>query len=277
MLTNEINPFVRFSRKNETKFMPGFYVAKDHRIFYCVSGSGKVFVNDGQYDFKAGSVFYWPSGHCYKVVADSETTVITGCNFDFFQKYSNQLRPINPTEFINEDFKVLEKINFEDTNIFSSPFLLGGAYALERLFLEIAEEYDRKKIYYAQKCSSLLKEILIECIRMSEMNVSSKSESLAQEVLNYIRKNYSQNITNEKIGEFFNYHPNYLNSLVIKYTGKSMHKYLIEYRINSAIYLLQSQKISVSEAAQKVGISDIKHFSKLFKCVTGENPSKFKI
>ena len=44
-------------------------------------------------------------------------------------------------------------------------------------------------------------------------------------------------------------------------------------RMQKASELLKSGKHTVSEAAEAVGIQDIKYFSKLFKRYTGFNPS----
>ena len=149
-------------------------------------------------------------------------------------------------------------------------------FVLENRFLEIAEEYDNMQIYYAQKCSAILKDILISCLRFSETDHNSKSANLAQQILVYLRDNYTDNITNSDIGIHFKYHPNYLNSLVQLHTGKSMRRYLMEYRINKAINLLLSSELSITEIALLVGIPDIKHFSKTFKNITGFPPSVYR-
>lgn len=275
MLTSEINPFVRFARKCEHGFTDNTFIAPDHRIFYCAGGNAEVYITGCKHRLSEGSVIYWPSGTEYRVICD-KTAVITGCNFDFTQSCSSITVPVGPVRRSFDTCKTYENVHFEDSPLFNSHFVLHDAYMLGSRFLTLAEEYDGKQIYYAPKCSSILKEILIECLRLSETCHSSKSAKLAQDVLCYIRQNYSRSLSNTEIGEHFNYHPNYLNSLVIRHTGKSMHKYLLEYRINSAINLLQSRTLSVSEVAAMVGFPDIKHFSKAFKTVSGVSPSLFK-
>lgn len=275
MLTREINPFVRFARKCEHGFTDKTFVAPDHRIFCCVSGSADVYTGGERRHLAEGSVIYWQSGVEYRVVCD-KSAVITGCNFDFTQACCDITVPVAPV-FAETACKSYETVCFDDSTLFNNPFVLHREYVLTDKFLELAEEYDGKQIYYAQKCSSILKGILIECLRSFEMGHNSKSAELAGQVLGYIRQNYNQNLTNSQIGEHFKYHPNYLNSLVIKHTGKSMHKYLLEYRVNSAISMMHSEAISVSEAAIRVGMPDIKHFSKVFKAISGVSPSSFKL
>ena len=47
-------------------------------------------------------------------------------------------------------------------------------------------------------------------------------------------------------------------------------------RIRRATELLKSGKYTVSEAAERVGIFDVKYFSKLYKQQTGLNPGIIK-
>lgn len=275
MKTNEINPFVRYARKKEQGFSDHDFVASDHRIFYCLAGNVTFYINHISYELLSGDVLYWPAGSKYHIKKDSFYE-LTGCNFDFTQQASSLTTPIEPVQKNGALSSPLENVSIDDTHLFSNPFLLKNMFVLESKFLEIAEEYDTMQIYYAQRCSAILKDILISCVRFSETDYNSKSAKLAQQILLYLRTNYAENITNRDIGMHFKYHPNYLNSLVQLHTGKSMHRYLMEYRINKAINLLLSSELSITEIALLVGIPDMKHFSKAFKNITELSPSVYR-
>lgn len=58
-------------------------------------------------------------------------------------------------------------------------------------------------------------------------------------------------------------------------TGMSMIEFTRDYRLKLASNLIKNQNMSVSETAFKVGFSDTKYFSKLFKKKFGVNPSKY--
>lgn len=273
MFISDINPYVRFARRSEHGFTEDTFVACDHRIFYCEEGAAEVYIEGVKYNISGGDIIYWKSGTNYRVICD-RSAVITGCNFDFTQEHKDLSSPIGPVKS-GEDIVCLEDVSFEDTDVFDRSFIACKAYKIKNIFLAIADEYDRKQIYYAQKISAMLKEALIDSMRLVKNPHDSKSSRLAQDVLDYIRQNYYRKLTNEEIGLYFNYHPNYLNNLVVRHTGKSMHRYLLEYKMNTAVNLLQYDSLSVSEAAVRVGIPDIKHFSKLFKEIIGVSPSKF--
>jgi two-component system response regulator YesN len=95
-------------------------------------------------------------------------------------------------------------------------------------------------------------------------------------ILSYIHAHYQQPMTNGDIAAHFGYHEYYISALVRKFTGLPLHRYLLRYRMHTAIGLLQTTSLSVSEVAAMVGMPDVKHFSKCFKNVMGVPPSTFR-
>jgi two-component system response regulator YesN len=105
---------------------------------------------------------------------------------------------------------------------------------------------------------------------------STASEGKIDQIIAYIHAHYAEEISNESLGSQFNYHPNYLNRQMVLFTDKSLHQYLLTYRITKAIELLETTALPVSEVGQAVGFKDFSHFSKLFKLKTGSSPSAFR-
>jgi AraC-like DNA-binding protein len=60
-----------------------------------------------------------------------------------------------------------------------------------------------------------------------------------------------------------------------KQTNMTFTDFVNQYRITQAKTLLLQDK-SISEACYEVGIESLSYFNKLFKKITGENPSDFK-
>ncbi|MBQ6907395.1 MAG: helix-turn-helix domain-containing protein [Clostridia bacterium] len=54
-----------------------------------------------------------------------------------------------------------------------------------------------------------------------------------------------------------------------------MHRYFLNPKINTATELLQNGK-SVTETAEMLGFSSQEHLSKVYKNITGKNPSEIK-
>ena len=58
-------------------------------------------------------------------------------------------------------------------------------------------------------------------------------------------------------------------------TGMSAIQFQNQQKIQRAKDLILSQNCNVTEAAQAVGFSDIYYFSRMFRKLTGKNPSEY--
>ncbi|MBQ8526050.1 MAG: AraC family transcriptional regulator [Clostridia bacterium] len=275
MKLDNITPFVRFVRTEE-KIPPGNdFVPLDHRLFYCIGGEGKMSIDGKEITLKKGCLLYWKSGTSYRYITRSAK--IIGCNFDFTNSAKEKSIPVPPSRAgLFSKSSIIENIIFEDEEILNSFFLIENAFSLEEKFFELENEFSGKKLYYQNRCSAILTDIFAMAMRLYKIPEACKASTLAEEILTYVRENYSKNITNINIGKHFNYHPNYINKLISEHTGMSLHKYIIGYRINTAISLLQSTDLTISKIAETVGMPDLKHFSKCFKNITGNPPSYYK-
>jgi len=275
---NNFNPYVRFAIARSKRFMRGLLQAIDHRIFYCHNGNGLLEVDGRLYPFMAGTLLYIPAGTPYRFQCDQDTPFFWSCNFDFYQEHSHLRTPIPPIqceEFNEED--ILEKQVVVGGELFSQCIYLENAFSFEDKCVELAEEFINHNLYYDVRCSTLLKDILIQIARIMAGRTQSINHKKADEILQYIHSQYHLPLTNKEVAEKFNYHENYLSAMMQKYTGLTLHQYVLHYKMHMAVIYLQSSDMSVSEVAEKVGMPDIKHFSKCFKRVIGHAPSKFKI
>ncbi|MBO5347930.1 MAG: helix-turn-helix domain-containing protein [Lachnospiraceae bacterium] len=278
MYLQTINPFVRFARIKEHTILQGVLQAADHRIFYCHSGQGQYEANGILRPFTAGTLIYLPAGTPYRYLFEQEIPVFSGCNFDFFQDHTELNAPFPPVEhtgFHAED--ILEKQVFEEKDIFSHPIHLENVFQFEEKFTEIAEEFVNHNLYYDVRCSTLLKDVLIQTARLAASSIQGINRKKADDILQYIHSNYHCQLTNKEIAEHFNYHENYISTLILKYTGLTLHQYVLHHKMHMAVVFLQSTTMSIGEVAEKIGMPDIKHFSKCFKKIIGHSPSQFKI
>lgn len=92
----------------------------------------------------------------------------------------------------------------------------------------------------------------------------------------WIMGNMGENITIEKIAREIPMNPTYFCEYFKNQTGETVLDYVTRARIEKAKELLLSTDLKVYDIAEKVGYSDTKYFSKLFKKYFGEVPSKYK-
>lgn len=92
----------------------------------------------------------------------------------------------------------------------------------------------------------------------------------------WILSNMAENITIEKIAREIPMNPTYFSEYFKNQTGETVLDFVTRTRIEKARELLFSTDLKVYNIAEKVGYTDTKYFSKLFKKYFGEVPSKYK-
>ena len=81
----------------------------------------------------------------------------------------------------------------------------------------------------------------------------------------------------KEISEDLNVHPAYLSRQFARYfDNQTFGEYIRKLRIDKAIHLLNHTSHSLSEIAYLTGFSDQSHFTRIFKKLTGQNPSDYK-
>lgn len=277
---DNICPFVRYVHYIE--FVPEYtthlQIAYDHRIFFCVSGNNKITADNTVYHLKENSLLFVPSGTPYHLHKTKENIMMMGINFDFTFEKSNLANPIAPAFKQNafDENLILEKYTFTDIEQFNAPFMLLMQNSHLPKVQKMLDEYTTKRLFYNQKNSAILKELLTSVARSLITGFTSSPQNTVDKVINYIQANYMRRISNQDIGNALSFHPNYLNRLMLLNTGKTLHQYLLSYRLTKALDLLQTTSMTVTEIAEETGFSDVQQFCKFFLSQTGSTPSSFR-
>lgn len=99
---------------------------------------------------------------------------------------------------------------------------------------------------------------------------------LARKALHYIKKNYEKKLTLTKVAEELYVSPYYLSKILNRDVGKSFADILNETRISEAKILLRNPALRVYDIAEKVGFSDMSHFSRVFKKIEGISANEYR-
>lgn len=277
MIFADINPFVRYARNEyiSTQRNNITYCAYDNRIFICTDGEGEITVNKNVYHIIPGTLLMWRGGNKY-TYNTSSYMILAGCNFDFTcnKMYDDiAIPPVVSRSLKKEELE--ESAHFEDASVFNGVVYMQDAAKFLPLMENIVKEFNERRLFFEKICGAMLTQLLSQLARVNSVGFKTSTQKKADIIISYIKEHYCEKITNKTIGEHFNYHPNYINRLIVNYTGMSLHSYLLTYRINTAIHLLQSGEMTVSEVASAVGFCDAMHFSKYFKQKTGKSPSSY--
>lgn len=110
-----------------------------------------------------------------------------------------------------------------------------------------------------------------------EVMIAHQYSSLVRQAIFYIMSDYAKQITVNSAAEQLFISSSHLMRLFKKETGKTFNEYLTDYRISLAKHFLENENLSISEVAARVGYTDSKYFSKIYKKLTGCTPQKDRI
>lgn len=113
---------------------------------------------------------------------------------------------------------------------------------------------------------ALLFNELIRCRKkhIDEDNYELMGNNPLSEILVYMNL-HKCDATLNSVAKEFHYHPNYLSSLIKKYTNKSFSEILQEVRLQEACYYLEKTDISIEEIGILMGYYDRSYFNRVFK------------
>lgn len=86
----------------------------------------------------------------------------------------------------------------------------------------------------------------------------------------------SENLSVQWLAERIYLTPAYLSTLFKQETGLLLSQYIVDQRMEMAKRILLNPRITIAQAARRVGYMDIKHFTKVFKKATGVTPNGFR-
>jgi Response regulator containing CheY-like receiver domain and AraC-type DNA-binding domain len=112
-----------------------------------------------------------------------------------------------------------------------------------------------------------------EGVRLADESEYSRAKS----IVGYIHRNYSSPLTLNVLGEKFHLTPLYLGQLLKNETGTSFRNYLNALRIAEAKKVLSARgDTTIADLAGRLGFSDEKYFSQVFKKMVGCAPSAYR-
>ena len=269
-----ITPYVRFANMLCFEQLRGPSKTYDCRFLYTFSGSATLMMMGQEYALHKGALVIFQSNTEYVIHPNGSLTLAV-FDFDYTQDYhdtSDYLVPCSPDLFRPE--KAHEHVHFSDTFALNQPFYHPNVTFLEPEISEIISEFQVKKIFFREKNSTQFKNLLINLIRHQQLgNIDNE---VVRQVIEYIDLHPTGRISNAQIGLDLNYNPNYLNKLMIRHTGMTLHQYVLRSRLDYAMTLLHTTDRSVNDIALELGFHSLSHFSNYFKKETGTPPALYR-
>jgi len=105
----------------------------------------------------------------------------------------------------------------------------------------------------------------------------SKTHSIISEIKTICEENFQDpDINLASLALRFNLNEAYLSTQYKEHTGENFYTYFQNLRINKAIQLLSTSKLTIHEISERVGYSSYNTFSKAFKRKTGVNAGDYR-
>jgi AraC-like DNA-binding protein len=99
---------------------------------------------------------------------------------------------------------------------------------------------------------------------------------LADQIATFLRRNYKEPFSNEKLRDIFHFHPGHLARCMRKVFGCTPAEYLHRHRLEQGKLLLLQTNWSISRIAEEVGFEQLPYFTRCFRNYEGLTPSQFR-
>ncbi len=271
----EINPYIRFAERILFKRRPGQFNVFDSRIFCVVSGEIEIEIENCCHILKKGDLFYCAQGGRY-IIGCKNICELICINFDLTQdrNYITESRAPLKIEATSSSRYVLED-RVEECDFLNSYLVIENDYSLNSKVKYITEEFENKQIFFREKSSAMLKEILVDMYR-NELKKSENSLDTVERVISYIKANFENKIVNSNLAKLTGYHEYHLNRIFKKQTGMTIHQFILQVRINEAKKLIMTTDIPIYSIAEMTGFNSDTHLSSCFKNYFGYSPIHYK-
>lgn len=166
-------------------------------------------------------------------------------------------------------------------------FLAGLFIMIENLLKDIGYDlfsaskgnFNYKKIFDSRDASEIIswaKDNLVLIINHIREHEGVSEEQIIAKAKDYIRENYSRDISLEDVSEHVYLSSGYFSKLFKQHTGENYIDYLIRVRMDKAKELLEQTRYKTYDIGESVGYTNTKYFLRLFKKYTGMTPSEYR-
>jgi len=233
-------------------------VTRDYHVLaYAVSGQAWYQCEGKSFPVGRGQLLFFPKGVMRSGVADPKTPwsfIATGFDMQYFDETAGDLFQSMPRHF--EPSNELE---------------------INALFLELERRWVARGTGYLLRCRSIIMHLLFLLLRLQAKSKFSvpHARRLAP-IVRLLQDHYTHSYSVDELAQMADLSPSRFRVLFKKLTGHTVVRYQNWLRINKAKDLLLSGEYTVTEAARKTGFEDVYYFSRLFKKMTGNNPSHYR-
>lgn len=259
-------------KETETNFYMNFHSHAGFEIYLFHEGSGYFLIEENIYPLEGNDMILISSLESHK----SSPKLQTPSTRSAIHFLPELLEPEIRERFLS----VFDRSNSHRHIRMSGERLRHFDYLLQRLH----EEYARLNTGDLLAMRIYLNEMLLEIHRLVFNGEDHEVESIARNTINpkieeavkYLSKNFTSDISLEKLAQDLYINPYYLCHLFKKTIGLTITDFLNQTRIHHAKRLLANTKMPITEISEAVGFNSFSYFGRAFKKIAGTTPRNYR-
>lgn len=284
----EWGPSIRISRQNQLS-----HKAHRHNFYelvYVLSGELTHHLEHSVFHYQAGDAILLNQGiHHYEGYETDCEVLFVG----LYPEYFETLLHTNPIMPEDSQYSAAGIPNFlANSQTTHSREYLNFTYTLEQrqrgglspvasLAEQLLDQMKRRPAGYAYTAQGLLLQIcaLLETPRyyhMQHVNVDATTDELLYSRIVRFLEERNGRVTRSELGSAMHYNGDYLNSVVKRHSGMTLHGLGQHICAEAAARLLQETKQPVAEIIQQLGYSNQTSFYRMFRSHMGCSPSDYR-
>ena len=248
-----------------------------YKILFVTAGEGNFTIGVNSYHITRPTILFI---HPNEIISWKNLSKESGGHFCLFKKRYFDMHPvfkgaINKYKMFSEPEKSVILLKDDSVN------------AIDGLFLKMHLEDKTDSFWSEDMLQAYLQLIVIESAKSTEYSQPEKINEDYKHIYNFFALlesesaeiNFNTPIRIRTVKEFanqLNLHPNYLNSILKKYTGQNASMHLKSKLLDESKALLLQTDWSLQEIGYAVGFADQPNFSQFFKKNVGITPNEFR-
>ena len=165
---------------------------------------------------------------------------------------------------------------FADAPELSAPFTVRADAEMLGLTDRIMRETESPDPFARVLTRAWLTELLVLMLKKQRGERSPRFSEAYRRIAEYVEEHLSERLSGQEMAERLNYHPNYMNRVVSRSAGLSLHAFILRAKLRRAEVLLAATEIPIAEIAQSLGFCDAGHFTRVFSAREGITPRAFR-
>lgn len=267
-------PFSMYKQSGEGRLVNSRSHKTSMEIVEVTSGAVMVQIGTELVGAEQGDFLYIPPSMTFRVDAATEYASVRGMIFD------TSIIEANLENFDSEIFYMFYVQSKNKITVFGKDHPVNPT--LKRFMQESDDEYSEKEICYKLPIRANIYHMMTVLLRYYCGSKNELDRMIYHNVLrlrpviSYIDEHFKEKIYIEELSAMINVSPDYFTKMFKESIGKTPIDYINGMRINSAMELLCTTEMSMTEIADAIGFCNPNYFHKIFKQYMETSPLAYR-